>query len=64
MSYNAKFREIGPFNLKIDVKTLCITLDLIKIAYESFWKFGLLTLQPFWPLRPCLKYPTAIGGCI
>ena len=54
MSSNAKFREMGPFSLKIDIKTSGTTFDLIKNASESFWKFGLLTLQPFglWPLRP------------
>ena len=54
MSSNAKFREMGPFSLKIDIKTSGTTFDLIKNASESFWKFGLLTLRPFglWPLRP------------
>ena len=54
MSSNAKFREMGPFSLKMDIKTLGTTFDLIKNASESFWKFGLLTLRPFglWPLRP------------
>ena len=54
LSSNAKFREMGPFSLKIDIKTSGTTFDLIKNASESFWKFGLLTLRPFglWPLRP------------
>ena len=54
MSSNAKFREMGPFSLKIVIKTLGTTFDLIKNASESFWKFGLLTLRPLglWPLRP------------
>ena len=54
MSSNAKFREMGPFSLKIDIKTSGTTFDLIKNASESFWKFGLLTLRPLglWPLRP------------
>ena len=54
MSSNAKFREMGPFSLKIDMKTLWTTLDFVKIASESFWKFGLLTFRPFglWPLLP------------
>ena len=47
MSSNAKFQEMGPFSLKIDMKTLWTTLDLVKIASESFWKFGLLTFRPF-----------------
>ena len=69
MSSNAKFQEMDPFSLKIDIKTLGTTFDLIKNASESFWKFGLLTLQPFglWPLRPSLKFASAngclIGGC-
>ena len=69
MSSNAKFREMGPFSLKLDMKTLWTTLDLVKIASESFWKFGLLTLRPFglWPLRPSWKFASAngclIGGC-
>ena len=54
MSSNAKFREMGPFSLKIDIKTSGLSFDLIKNASESFWKFGLLTLRPFglWPLWP------------
>ena len=69
MSSNAKFREMGPFSLKIDIKTSGTTFDLIKNASESFWKFGLLTLRPFglWPLRPSWKFASAngclIGGC-
>ena len=47
MSSNAEFREMGPFSLKIDIKTSGTTFDLIKNASESFWKFGLLTLRPF-----------------
>ena len=47
MSSNAKFREMGPFSLKVCMKTLRTTFDLIKIASESFWKFDLAT---FWPL--------------
>ena len=50
MSSNAKFREMGPFSLKMDIKTLGTTFDLIKNAAESFWKFGLLALRPFLPL--------------
>ena len=54
MSSNAKFREMGPFSLKMYIKTLGTTFDLIKNGSESFWKFGLLTLRPvaLWPLRP------------
>ena len=54
MSSNAKFREMGRFSLKMDIKTLGTTFDLIKNASESFWKFGLLTLRPsgLWPLQP------------
>ena len=54
MSSKLKFREMGPFSLKLDMKTLWTTLDLVKVASESFWKFGLLTFGPFglWPLRP------------
>ena len=65
MSSNAKFREMGPFSLKIDIKTSGTTFDLIKNASESFWKFGLLTLRPFglWPLRPSGKFASA-NGCI
>ena len=65
MSSNAKFREIGPFSLKIDIKTSGTTFDLIKNASESFWKFGLLTSRPFglWPLRPRWKFASA-NGCL
>ena len=54
MSFNAKFRETGPLSWKIGMKTLWTTLDLVKIASGSFWKFGLFIFRPFGPrpLRP------------
>ena len=50
MSSNAKFREMGPFSLKIDMKTLWKTLDLVKIASESFLEIWPFDLPTFWPL--------------
>ena len=50
---NAKWREIGLQSLKLDMKQLWNTLEVLKIASEILWKFGILTLRPFtiWPLR-------------
>ena len=50
MSSNAKFREMGPFSLKIDIKTLGTTFDLIKNASESFFEIWPFDLATFWPL--------------
>ena len=62
MSSNAKFREMGPFNLKLDMKTLLTTLNSVKIASESFWKFSFLTLRPF-GLCGQTKNKSLTGGC-
>ena len=51
MSSNAKFREMGPLSLKIDMKTLWTNLYLVKIASESFWKFGLCNLAENLPVK-------------
>ena len=50
MSFNAKFREIGPFSLKIDTKTLGTTFEFIKNASESFLEIWPFDLATFWPL--------------
>ena len=50
MSSNAKFREMGPFSLKIDIKTLGTTFEFIKNASESFLEIWPFDLATFWPL--------------
>ena len=50
MSSNAEFREMGPFSLKIDIKTSGTTFDLIKNTFEIFLEIWPFDVATFWPL--------------